>query len=1815
MVTSAVTVPANGQLRFYTKTIQTGVQGSLFDIKISTTSQTNPTSFTNLISYDEASLTAVANVYEEKVIDLPATYPAGSTIYIAFVMTNDNGDRWLIDNVNVVPKCNAPIGPLATANETTTSAQLSWGNPGGITAWEVEVVPFANAFTGVPTYTNVTTNPFTATGLLPNTLYKFQVRSVCAFPSDWFGPRSFQTASFGDTCSGPIVVGALPYQTVDNTANYIDLFDTAQPLACSGTATNYMAGNDVFYSYTATFTGNIAISLSPTNVSSSIHVYSACPGTTGATCLAGVANTNSGIRNINPFPVVAGTTYYIIVSSSAAQQTVGYTLTIQQVFCNQPTGLTATSITSTTANLEWAAATGITTWQYSVGAAPYGLPSGTSTLVTTTSNTTNPFTGIPGIVYEYYVRAQCSDGNYSIWAGPFLYTLPQVATPLNFIDGLETLTGWTLNNGTQSNKWSVGSAVNNGGTKSLYITDTNGATNTYNNTAASVVQAYKDFVIPAGATQLDFTFDWRSVGEVQDYIRVWTVPTTFTPTAGTQITAVANSRIKIGPDFTSIPNFTTQNYTLNATPYAGGNMRVVFEWRNNTTVGNQPPAAIDNIKLDYIACPKPLTVSISNINYNNAQVNWTNGATETQWEVLVLPAGSAAPTATSVGIPASTNPFVVSGLTSVTCYDVYVRAVCSSTSVSFWSPVANFCTTPHFCAGDHFYDIGGATGNYTNSQTNVLTTVCPDNAGNVVTVLFNTFNLAAGDNLVIRNGNLITSPILGTYTGTTLPPSFTATNPSGCLSFVFTSNATGVAAGWDATIFCTPPITCPKPTTLTTTSVGTTSVQLGWTEAGTATQWEILVLPLGSPVPNPGTPGTLVTTNPFVWGSLTPGTAYTFFVRAKCSGTDFSFYSNGANFYTKPLNDECSTALSVPVNSDMNCTLVTAGTITGATNSGTPASTCGGTADDDTWFTFTATSNAHIINFNDIVGSTTDLSHAVYSGTCGALTLLYCDVNNFSFNNTFVSGQTYYIRVWSASTTANQTANFNVCINKVGPPILAENSSTTAAPTTYTVQQLVTDVLVTSPCGIVSNITFSTGTNFGQPQNGIGYFNKNGSSFGLDEGIILATRTANTCDGPNDATSEGTGTWAGDAQLLAYMQSLGIDTGLNSYNNSSKIEFDFVPIADQVKFDFIFASDEYGTFQCTYSDAFAFFLTNLATNTTTNLAVIPGVTPPTPIAVTTIRKNEFNSGCTSENPTYFDKFYGTGNPQNGLPDVIAPTNFKGYTVPMSAVGTVIPGQIYHMKFVVGDRNDSAFDSAVFLSKFDIGNVDLGADLTVNGNSALCAGQSYTINSGLTAPPYGFTWYYKAPNTSTFVQIAGQTGATLNVTAPGEYKLVAQYVGSACVGEDTIVVEFYPDLILITPEPNDLSTCSTIPVFDLTQNTPVVTANFSNPSAYQVTYYLTQADAIAASNSIINPNAYVNVSSPQTIWVRIYNTLTFCSGIKSFDIAVLPPPVADISYSSTPYCFNQGTASVTNNGAVGGTYSIVGSPANISVSSAGTISWTNQVAPGNYTVNYQLGSGSCTSSDSFIITIASPFTATFTSSNTTICEGDSTSITISGPAGATLTYNDGSSNQTVVLNASGIGTLNHSGGTKTYSLVSVTSGSCTQALSGSVVITVTSFNFNLTGACEGNQFVIKTDITNSQNYSFEWTNSSNVVIGTNSNSLVIDAPGTYSCAVTNLSGFVCTKQVSKLFDNTFCQIQKGISPNGDGLNDFLELVAKKVEIFNRYGKESYTKENYNNDWRGQFNNGSEMPDGTYYYVIELVSGEKKTGWIYINREQK
>ncbi len=78
-----------------------------------------------------------------------------------------------------------------------------------------------------------------------------------------------------------------------------------------------------------------------------------------------------------------------------------------------------------------------------------------------------------------------------------------------------------------------------------------------------------------------------------------------------------------------------------------------------------------------------------------------------------------------------------------------------------------------------------------------------------------------------------------------------------------------------------------------------------------------------------------------------------------------------------------------------------------------------------------------------------------------------------------------------------------------------------------------------------------------------------------------------------------------------------------------------------------------------------------------------------------------------------------------------------------------------------------------------------------------------------------------------------------------------------------------------------------------------------------------------------------------------------------------------------------------------------------------------------------------------------------------------------------------------------------------------------------------------------------------------------------------------------------------------------TPNGDGYNDEWKVDNKKVispvqlRIYNRAGSLVYSSDNYNNDWKGEFN-GNPLPKGTYFYVIVDGTGTKYTGTISIIR---
>ena len=244
----------------------------------------------------------------------------------------------------------------------------------------------------------------------------------------------------------------------------------------------------------------------------------------------------------------------------------------------------------------------------------------------------------------------------------------------------------------------------------------------------------------------------------------------------------------------------------------------------------------------------------------------------------------------------------------------------------------------------------------------------------------------------------------------------------------------------------------------------------------------------------------------------------------------------------------------------------------------------------------------------------------------------------------------------------------------------------TVSTTNHTVPQLVNNVLINSPCVSATNITWRTGSDFGS-SNGIGYFENTNASLPMQSGIILSTGDILNAPGPNTSIlNDGSAAWTGDASLNATMAAAGYPM---TSTNASVLEFDFTPISPNFSFDFVFASEEYGNFQCQYSDAFAFLLTNMTTGVTTNLAVVPNTT--TPISVVTVRDFLYNSSCSSVNAQYFGSFNG-GSAAAG-----SAINFNGQTVLLTAGSVLTPNTPYHIKLVIGDRTDPQSDSSIFIS--------------------------------------------------------------------------------------------------------------------------------------------------------------------------------------------------------------------------------------------------------------------------------------------------------------------------------------------------------------------------------------------------------------------------------------------------------------------------------------------------------------------------------------
>ncbi|MGI4020631.1 MAG: PKD domain-containing protein [Janthinobacterium lividum] len=181
------------------------------------------------------------------------------------------------------------------------------------------------------------------------------------------------------------------------------------------------------------------------------------------------------------------------------------------------------------------------------------------------------------------------------------------------------------------------------------------------------------------------------------------------------------------------------------------------------------------------------------------------------------------------------------------------------------------------------------------------------------------------------------------------------------------------------------------------------------------------------------------------------------------------------------------------------------------------------------------------------------------------------------------------------------------------------------------------------------------------------------------------------------------------------------------------------------------------------------------------------------------------------------------------------------------------------------------------------------------------------------------------------------------------------------------------------------------------------------------------------------------------------------------------------------------------------------------------------------------------------------------------------------------------------------------GTFTISYLFTASSGCTYASSQQVTVYATPTVTLPADAyvLEGGNATIKVTVTG-DNLTYKWTPSTGLSADDIINPTINPTTDTqYTLTVTSVNGCSASAQVnvhvlkSPVVPNTF-------TPNNDGTNDtwnikYLDSYPNcTVEIFNRYGAKLFSSIGYPVPWDGTFN-GSQLPVGVYYYVINPKSG--------------
>ncbi|MCR5424706.1 MAG: fibronectin type III domain-containing protein [Bacteroidales bacterium] len=664
---------------------------------------------TGFVAIDTIALTSTYAPYEVQL----GGY-SGNGTRIAFKSYKSGSSYAYVDNVVVspIPSCQSPINvTIADSTITATTAVISWTSRGTETSWKIVVSDSLVANPDSVSGSMIATNPYTATGLTPNTPYYVYVKANCGGGdmSEWSWVATFRT-------------GCAPISTMA-TDGFEEYAANAVPF-CWQQVETYTAGSTVY---------PCVVSVDGHTGSKSLQLYTYATGSVYSSIIATPEFNNldtlrvrfyaKTARNNEPalfaVGVMEGDTAFVAIDTitlTTSYPTDPYEVRFNNYngnasriafYCSKTTGasfvyiddvtvdgipscsgiigLGDSAVTADGAAIYWTAVGSESEWNLIVSDTAVTDFSGWEPMLVNE----NPFV-VGGLnsntLYYVYVQAVCDTNDVSAWsaartfttlcgiyAAPFHENFDSV--PVNSIPGCWSNTGGTAS---ATNTWKVttGTYVNSSYTayhsapRSMEFncySASNGQTGVLKTPVFSLNGHYVAKFWLANMSS--------STGDVSVYLST-DGGVTYTDTLEANITNTSGWVEK---------EYDLQSYDQQS--------NLVIVWVATSDYGSY------NIFLDDVSiepaptCRKPSDVRVINVGHDNADIAWTAGGSESQWNIIVSDSvitdfDNAPNLAGGIG-----NPYTAQGLSATTTYYVYVQSDCGNGDVSEWTRAMTFTTT------------------------------------------------------------------------------------------------------------------------------------------------------------------------------------------------------------------------------------------------------------------------------------------------------------------------------------------------------------------------------------------------------------------------------------------------------------------------------------------------------------------------------------------------------------------------------------------------------------------------------------------------------------------------------------------------------------------------------------------------------------------------------------------------------------------------------------------------------------------------------------------------------------------------------------------------------------------------------------------------------------------------------------------------------------------------------------------------------------------------------------------------------------------